>query len=499
MKQPPYAKRNRPAGHSRQGGYTLIELIMVIGLMAAATMLTFSEKTLELEQQQAKKTGYVLNRYNEAVRSWLTEHQNAPSTVYVGSAWLKDTSCGGLNTKAYLPCSFDAATSAAPIRFGQLALQTQITTTTVDGKPVTSALTETSTFTVRGKKRADLAGLAAITTAAGQISGANNPLLASGNGSTQSDPTDAVITMTANRRSTDGPWLRTDGSNTMDASLQFGPLKDEQFREIVGVSRLQNLAGEILSLGQTGGAELSDQIMVDANQQLLGALTVSNAANLQSAIEVTQGNIVTLNGDINGEEVRATDALYAPEFRDAVPGFVVNPSGHSEVNELVTPRDLFDPTRGKFEASIYLDPDDNYFSMNPAGNTRFLDLTLEQARVSGRSRDGDPCGWTDPATGIHHPAHGMMGITSNGTLLTCMRAGYMVNATGKPTYVKSAWVTNGNPTTAVCPAPRAVTGGICHVRNGSAASELEGAINGNGWACRSLKLDAEVQAQAFCR
>lgn len=78
-----------------QAGLTLIEMVLVMGLAAYATLLAFQSKTLDMQQNEARATGGLLFEYNNAVRQWISANPNASNSSFDGSGWLKSVTCGG--------------------------------------------------------------------------------------------------------------------------------------------------------------------------------------------------------------------------------------------------------------------------------------------------------------------------------------------------------------------------------------------------------------------
>ncbi len=292
--------------NKHQKGVTLIEMILVIGLVSIATVITFFEKKLDMEQMRAKQTGVLLFEYNNAVRSWLSENLGSNIDPPPGSAWLKHTSCpGGTSTIAYLPCSFPEATAATPIRFGKLTIDSVVTTTGVAPNAVTTVTSTTTGFRIQNGTntilRSDLAGMAAIVASAG---GVNNitPMLASTDGSFSSDPATGIITMVASNNGATDAWLRTDGGNTMNNNILFKDANPQNMREIRNLSRIQAIAGQILYLGNPGGGTAGWRTIVEADQTIVGNLIVNNARNLANGIQVDRGDINAVNGSVRASQ-----------------------------------------------------------------------------------------------------------------------------------------------------------------------------------------------------
>lgn len=293
-----------------QAGLTLIEMVLVMGLAAYATLLAFQSKTLDLQQNEARATGGLLFEYNNAVRQWISANPNASNSSFDGSGWLKSLTCGGSSQKEYLRCSFPAATAASPITFGKLSLKSNLVVSGSGNEKTITVTTNTTPFTIKGDEvRSDLAGLAALMAAAGSTSSAT-PLLMATDGQYKSVPSTGAITMIARNQAANDIWLRTDGGNTMNNALSFNSGNAADHRTILGASRIQALASEIFYIGRGGGALAGEQAIVDANLGVVGALNVQNAANQAEAVTIQRGNLSLKAGSLvaNGM-VTATGAV----------------------------------------------------------------------------------------------------------------------------------------------------------------------------------------------
>ena len=325
----------------RQAGVTLIEMLLVIGLMMIITLFKFYEQSAEIEQNRAKNVGMLLYQYNNAVRSWISANPGAPNTTHLGSAWLKDVSCpGGMSTVGYLPCDFPTATPSEPISFGKLYLTSAVSTVGAVPNHVTTVETVSSPFMVDDFSgisaiRSDLSGLAAIVAAAGGINNVS-PLMAATEASYKSDPLTAIITMSTSNNANNDSWLRTDGSNTMNNNLRFNTSSPFSARQIANVNRVKGLVGEVLNIGHENGALSGEEVVVDASNTVKGALVVENVNGDANGIELDDGNIVALAGDvIASDHVRAGGSLYGRIFYDSDDTrFYVNPEGNTIVNEV---------------------------------------------------------------------------------------------------------------------------------------------------------------------
>lgn len=312
-----------------QSGVTLIELILVLGLISLITVIDFERKNLELKQAQAKIVGNLLATYNGAVRAWLSANVGAPDAVKIGSQWLKHTSCGGESTIAYLPCNFPDATPESPISFGKLSLASTLKTTGAAPDQVSSITTRSSAFILgENEIRSDLAGISAMV-AASTSGGFSNPSGLTTDATYRSDPRTAVITMVARNNGFDDAWLRTDGSNQMHSNITFNPSKSEILRQINNLSRIQSFPGMNLFIGNKGGSGTGAQVVVDADQDILGDLHVSRVIK-------ADGNIESRKTIKASENIEAAKDMVAQHFYDADNrSFYVDPASKTHLNELL--------------------------------------------------------------------------------------------------------------------------------------------------------------------
>jgi prepilin-type N-terminal cleavage/methylation domain-containing protein len=207
MKRSPQA-----ASLSRSRGFTLLEMLVVIVIATMLTTAFVRFVTSYLDGVSATHVGTLTSQYNNAVRNWLIANKTVPNgTVQNGIGWLETAACGGTSAVLYLPCNFPTTPGLGG---------TFSTTISNPGGGNVTATTTVGPITVRGKKRGDLAGLAAQVAAAFYAPGAqpsssfgtysaNNPL----------GTVEATAALTAGTNS--DPWLRTDGSNKMENDINF--------------------------------------------------------------------------------------------------------------------------------------------------------------------------------------------------------------------------------------------------------------------------------------
>jgi prepilin-type N-terminal cleavage/methylation domain-containing protein len=353
-----YNKYNKPL--KRQSGYTLIEMMLVVSLMAIMTVLSFESKQHELEISKAKIVGGNLLQYNNAVRSWISTNAGAPNSIKYGSLWLKHTSCGGESSVQYLPCAFDNATVSDPISFGTLSLTSVITTTGTPPNQITSVTTTTSPFLYPATQvRSDLSGVAAIVAASG-MTGYDTPVVMSTGSSYRSSPFSGIITMTSSNNPSTDAWLRTDGSNTMNNNITFNSTRPAITREIRNISRLQAFATETLYLGALGAGLLGNSVVVDSKLDVLEDIlarknlivtgrTTTNDINLAGT--VVAGSACAPSGllsrDVRGMAISCESGIWVyPGMPGQYSYFNLSacPAGWTEANGLAGTVDL----RGTF-------------------------------------------------------------------------------------------------------------------------------------------------------
>lgn len=364
-----------------QRGLSLLEMIFVIGLAATATVLAFQDKKIEMEQMQARTAGGALFEYNNAVRAWLAQNPDPSPVTYSGSAWLKSTSCGGLLAVAYLPCTFSDATVASPITYGRLSLQTIIEKSGVGAAQRVKATTITTPYMNRGgQARSDLSGLATIVAAAGSTQ-SSTPVLMSTDGSYKSDPFTAAITMVASNNASNDIWLRTDGSNTMNNNLRFKPENGGNLREIQNVSRIQNIALSALYLGNSGGALSGNSVIVEADQGLLGAMTISNQRGLADAVTVQRGNLrlqaggITASGAISsGGSMTASGTISS--------GGAISSGGDISANGRVIGQSSVE-SRSDMKAPIFYDSNNTSYYVDPDATSVLNNLVVRNRAEVG--------------------------------------------------------------------------------------------------------------------
>ena len=473
-----------------QRGVTLIELILVIALLALMSALSFYEKQTEFEQERARSVGGMLFQFNNAVRDALAQNNPGSSTTYQGSSWLKSSVCGGLRApgQELLPCDFPLATAANPIPFGNLSLSTTIVVTSASPTNKFTATTTASPFQLQEggamKTRSDLSGIAVLAAASAvgaQIQPLNGGLPASGGTDTRyaSDSKTGIITFTSSNTGGNDIWLKTDGSNYMHKSLQFSGAAFAD-RQILGASRIQNIAGQALTLGAgsglspvTGSSVVIDNhgeilgefrnrrnLQVDGNTRLSGQLAVAGPVNVGGSITATGNVRASANAyaqffidandpnyyfDPNGGS--HINVLYARFIYDKDnPGYYIDPNGTSRLNQAVT---------NTTYASLFYDLNNTGYYLQPSGGSRLSGITSDAIYNYGRMTVGEYVQLNGVATnGAGCAPNGLLGRAVDGSALSCVNGAWAKMGGGAPTcywYTIPGYASN-NVTLWNCPA-----------------------------------------------
>lgn len=407
--------------------------MLVVGLMSVMTMLSFIEKSKDMEVSEARVTGGLLYQYNNAARAWLSNNVGSTYQVQKGSAWLKHTSCsGGLSTIGYLPCDFPNATVASPVKFGTLALESTISTSGTGQNTVTSVTTTTSPFTLSNNQlRSDLAGVATLVAAAGGLQ-SSTPVLMASDGRYGSDPATGIITMMASNNASNDAWLRTDGSNTMKANLRFEDTNANDRREVQNVSRIRNIANEILYLGNVGGATapVKQWVLVDANEEIKGQLVVDNDANLQNGIDVRKGDINLASGSvIASASVKAGTDVHAGQDVTADRNVLATQNVSAGVN-LVAGNNVL--------GQAFYDSKNTAYYVNPSLESQLNSLKTSGAITSqGRIKTSEFLELGQVvASGGGCERQGLVGVDASGKLMSCQAGTWQgQGAIGEPVRV----------------------------------------------------------------
>lgn len=431
-------------------GYTLLELLLVVGLLAIITLLSFYSKQVDLEQSRARQIGGYLYQYNNAVRSALAQGLVSSTTTKVGTSWLKNSSCGGVLAvgSELLPCDFPVATNLDPIKFGRLSLSTAVVVSGAAPSKKYQATTITSPFTLVDtagaiKVRSDLAGIATLSAAAALSSGFQvgpsgglSPFTATTDSSYKADPISGVITIVASNTANNDVWLRTDGGNTMRASLGFSGTNPAD-RQILGASGIQNLAGEVLRIGAGSGLApvTSAKVVIDSATEVLGDFKVRKTLVVDNSVYVT-GDIVANAGSVRASgDVTAGANISAGGSMSAIGNLTVN--GQVTSNGNVTSLSQMAATGnitsqssvvamgnvnagGAVVAPIFYDSNNNGYYVDPHATSNLNTLAANYIASNGRIRATEflELGGIATVGGGCSPL-GLIARAANGEILSC--------------------------------------------------------------------------------
>ena len=326
-------------------GFTLLELLLVIGITTTMAIVSFQDKMLETEQAQARRLGMEIFQYNSAVQNYLAHQsgQQNPASVagtFKGVNWLKSTSCGGAADKAWLSCNF-LNHSGGKTTLGRLGFITEIKydpATGLTGRTVMDKLSLGSGGSTQ--ERADLSGLAALVASGayavsddGKAVNAQDSVVAycpdiagvsSNNAVCQGDK--GSIVMLSRNLSAADRWLRVDHGNAMQNTLEFrtgDPTPSNQAdiqaidsvsRQIRNVARIYNLGSgnsngesDNLYLGKKYGNAAkgmvtlpNNAVIIDADQEILGKLEVAASINTRGSIRAN--GTISADGDISSKK-----------------------------------------------------------------------------------------------------------------------------------------------------------------------------------------------------
>lgn len=336
-------------------GFSLIEVVFVLGLLAGAYTLFIQHQAQDTKNFQGRELGVKLHDYQTAVRRFASVYANDPNYEGqnindVGSSWLKDqNNCAvpaGLDAASgdigVIACDFrdqlingmDNTTYNVNIRKedadSPLIITTTIDVTTNDvNGDVTGMFGEgalnLAVITARGGAFSSSLSIGAerATSVDAYMSSTNSKIVYCSLSMDEAllDPActvDGVVergnfVMVAEAFPQNDVWLRTDGGNTMNNSMEFNEEVDAEFREIVNVNRIYNVAGEILKLGNSGAFDeentswvpvLGDGVVIDTDVKMVGNLLVDG--NIETKGEVyAEGDIIS-EGYIYSNEGIAT-------------------------------------------------------------------------------------------------------------------------------------------------------------------------------------------------
>lgn len=301
------------ARRHRHRGFTLLELMLVLALIAGAAVPVTRWFQHQQDVRNARLLGTTLSNYNAAVaRRLADEGPSFPSAVFDGVDWLRSSSdcAGGLAPAHYLPCDFRGVW-----RYG-LTPRTTInnTGTSLTGTTVLlDAATLTATFpVVRGESSGVIAKVA-VEAAGINITGGSY-LLQTFEADLTLQQIEAVATTIG---STVDIFLRLDGSNEMAADLDVGGHQIVNVEDVV--SDTGQRLGSVPLVGELGLGDsvtkwdcppgLSPRLQIAGIPQNVPALATQPLASWQLRV-VDTGTAFELDGQV----VTAAGAITDPHI-----------------------------------------------------------------------------------------------------------------------------------------------------------------------------------------
>jgi len=269
-----------------QRGFSILEIIVVLGIIGFMTTLAMSSSKYEANMIQARALGLELYEVHNSARRFAALNSTNPDLRTSGSiiiedglSWLKSQEdCGGSANSNFLSCDHPESTTIGAFTYST-ELDPTVNNNTLKIKTVIDVKGNFQGMSTHFSE--EMLGLSAITARGGATA---TSISIGGVNSTSSDPSMAntsslvlycmegidkallheectgvnsdtieggLIVMITQSNSTSSSWLLTNGGNSMHNSLDFDSANPE-FREIVGVDRMYNLTGEVLRLGNSG-------------------------------------------------------------------------------------------------------------------------------------------------------------------------------------------------------------------------------------------------------
>jgi len=303
-------------------GFSLLQSLIVVAAIASLMTYTMQHQRADNEQARARALGQEIATYNNAVRAFIAENTaeilagswpSSPNQIVFQD--LKKTTCpdgnAGTASDHYLPCTFSSTTSYGNLPFGP----TQVTI--IDANPLhpkIKAVTSYQSLKIANQSRPDLAGLAAMTAMGNAVPNSVSQHYSAG-GIASSHASiqvlgEARIEITSSNEAASDEWLRTDGSNDMQASIDFLDTNPAAQREIIGSSHIRNRPGQTLILGNG-----SEGVLVDSNFTVSSdstpAMTDSGLISLTSGDQMTfrSGQEMDFGSQTDDISLTATNAL----------------------------------------------------------------------------------------------------------------------------------------------------------------------------------------------
>lgn len=326
-----------------QSGFSLIEVILVLGILSIVYTLFIQSQAKDSEKFMAQQIGVKLHEYQTGARRFASMNAANPDYLNtdsnrVGSSWLKladecavlDDQDAATGEVGLIACDFPdiAMNGRLNTAFNSkitkededspLRIKTIVDMTTTEPNGEVTSIIDGSALSVAALA-ANGGSFATSLSLSGQTVSSVEPYMSSSSNKIiycpigfeegMLDPecefdgntrTGAFIMITEAYPQTDS-WVRTDGGNTMNNTLSFNEETPDEFREIKNVNRLYNITGKILKLGNAGVFDadidewtpsLGDGVVIDTDVKYIGNILVDG--DIETLGEIyAEGDIIT--------------------------------------------------------------------------------------------------------------------------------------------------------------------------------------------------------------
>lgn len=265
-------------------------MIAIISILAlSASQLAYQV----LLSNYAKVAGKDSAQIAESLRSFISRNPTAATATYSDLNFLRNVTCTvpGTATEDYYPCDFKQTIGVGTLRNSPYAINLTNLGATIEAELVIGPIT------VNGSARPDLSGEMALA-----INTADVKFFAPESQSTflevENDIATATLTVTTTTAASTDAWLRTDGSNTMNADLTFDSALAS--RSIVDVN---NITGDgIVTMASFADSDDGAFFIDPDGSSSLNEINVNELTLNDSGQKLSEGIIYTIaqvaHGDI---------------------------------------------------------------------------------------------------------------------------------------------------------------------------------------------------------
>jgi hypothetical protein len=418
-----------------QRGFALLASVVGVALFTYMLFIGAQAFAVWFEHQDAQVKGVLVAQYNSAVASWINAAGAAvPTGNYNGIGWLQNaaTCAGATGAADFLPCGFDGNLS-----FG-LQFNTQVDTNATDPAVPPGrvrAVTNLGTPRVAGAAANPplMAYGGALLRAAQAYVGISQLRAQNLVGLTSyrllpdpaGGPNDQLIAQVDTSVNVD-PWLRVDGSNSMQANLNVGGNDVVNSRDVnasrdISAGRNASATSQVFSAGDivsggdiTAGRDMAATRHVIANQDVSAGGNVTGQEVIANG-SVSAGMDVTANTSGGGGDVKIANtnvpgvgaiSLAGSEQGRQIVTTVVDTSGQAKA-VVQKPRcpTGYQPTLGATVVQVSSDGDAiGYFA----------------SRATDNPLDGVPAGWWWVYVRIATPVGGSVWSPGNSRIQVSM-------------------------------------------------------------------------------